>query len=75
MKFAQTIGLVVVILALLMSQPAYAYLDPASGSLLAQLIVGGVAGLLVALKLFWHRIVNAMPWSKKPAVEHEEQPD
>lgn len=33
-----------------------AYVDPASGSLLLQLILGGVAGLALALKLFWHRI-------------------
>ena len=73
MKFARTVGLAVVVLAIVTSQPAHAYLDPASGSLLAQLIVGGVAGLLVALKLFWHRIGSALPWKKKQAVEHEER--
>ena len=35
-----------------------AYLDPASGSLLLQLILGGVAGLALVLKLFWHRILG-----------------
>ena len=38
--------------------PAHAYLDPASGSMLLQLIVGGVAGVALALKLFWHRILG-----------------
>jgi hypothetical protein len=35
---------------------AEAYLDPASGSILLQVILGGVAGAAVALKLFWRRI-------------------
>ncbi|MEM7703945.1 MAG: hypothetical protein AAF358_00240 [Pseudomonadota bacterium] len=39
------------------SPAAFAYLDPGSGSLLLQAILGGVAGLLVAGKLFWWRIL------------------
>ena len=38
--------------------PAYAYLDPASGSMLLQMIVGGIAGLALAIKLFWYRILG-----------------
>ncbi len=38
--------------------PAYAYLDPASGSMLLQMIVGGVAGAALAIKMFWHRILG-----------------
>jgi hypothetical protein len=35
-----------------------AYLDPGTGSLLVQLIVGGVAAAAVAVKLFWYRILR-----------------
>lgn len=42
----------------LMAFPAWAYLDPGSGSMLLQLILGGLAGLAVAGKLFWQRIVS-----------------
>lgn len=35
---------------------AHAYVDPGTGSLLLQVLLGGAAGLLVAAKLFWHRI-------------------
>ena len=42
-----------------------AYLDPASGSLLLQLILGGVAGLALVLKLFWHRILGLFGIKKK----------
>ncbi len=47
-----------------------AYLDPASGSLLLQLILGGVAGLALAFKLFWHRIQRL--FVKKPKDEKPE---
>jgi len=32
---------------------AYAYLDPGSGNLLLQILLGGVAGLAVIGKLYW----------------------
>lgn len=35
--------------------PAYAYLDPGTGSMLVQLLLGGVAGALVIGKLYWSR--------------------
>jgi len=33
-----------------------AYLDPGSGSVLVQVLLGGVAGVAVALRLLRHRI-------------------
>jgi hypothetical protein len=33
-------------------------MDPGSGSLLLQAILGGVAGLAVLAKLFWHRLAR-----------------
>jgi hypothetical protein len=35
-----------------------AYLDPGSGSLIVQLLVGGVAALGVSVKMFWGRILS-----------------
>jgi hypothetical protein len=40
----------------LVADPAYAYLDPGAGSMLAQLIMGGVAGVLVIFKLYWNKM-------------------
>lgn len=37
---------------------AHAYLDPAAGSLVLQLVLGGVAGLAVLLKLYWHKLLG-----------------
>ena len=36
----------------------FAYLDPGTGSMLLQLALGGIAGLLVLVKLFWSKITN-----------------
>ncbi len=37
-----------------------AYLDAASGSMLVQAIVAGVAGAAVFLKLFWRRLTSPL---------------
>lgn len=37
---------------------AEAYVDPASGSYILQLILAGFLGALFALKVFWHRLVG-----------------
>ena len=36
---------------------AWAYLDPGTGSIILQVLLGGVAGLLLAGKLYWHRLL------------------
>jgi hypothetical protein len=46
-----------VITALLIPTQVFAYIDPGSGSMLLQLLLGGVAGLAVIVKLFWHRLL------------------
>jgi len=35
-----------------------AYLDAGSGSLIVQAVVGGVAGVAVAAKLYWRRLTS-----------------
>jgi hypothetical protein len=40
------------------ASPAMAYLDPVSGSMISQLVLGGVAGLLVVVKLYWRRFLS-----------------
>ena len=44
------------LLSMGLSSPAYAYLDPGTGSMLLQLLLGGFAGALVIGKLYWHRL-------------------
>lgn len=40
----------------LIATPAFAYLDPGTGSMIVQVIVGAVAAALVSIKFAWHRI-------------------
>jgi hypothetical protein len=45
-----------------------AYLDPSAGSMMLQIILGGVAGLAIALKLFWAKILLALGIGRKKAM-------
>ncbi len=38
------------------AHPLYAYIDPGAGSIILQIVLGGLAGLGVAWKLLWHRL-------------------
>ena len=35
---------------------AYAYLDPGSGSVIIQMLIGALAGVGITLKIYWHKI-------------------
>lgn len=39
--------------------PVHAYLDPGSGSMLLQVLLGGFAAVGVAARLCWHRVTAA----------------
>lgn len=45
--------------------PAFAYLDPGTGSMILQGIIGAIAGLMVAGKLYWRKLVSFFSSSKK----------
>jgi hypothetical protein len=51
-----SLALAAVLVVLATPRPAAAYLDPASGSMILQLVLGGVAGAAVAARLFWRRL-------------------
>ncbi|MBT8038768.1 MAG: hypothetical protein HKO85_01540 [Xanthomonadales bacterium] len=65
MKFLLTLAL------LMLSTPAWAYLDPGTGSMLLQVILGGIAAVGVAIKLGWHKIRAALGFGKKAEPEEE----
>jgi hypothetical protein len=59
-----------VLLMLLMAN-AEAYLDPGTGSMLLQVILGGVAAVGVAIKLYWHKLRVYFGMGKKEQAEDE----
>lgn len=38
------------------------YIDPTAGGMLLQVLLGGVAGIAVIVRLFWHRIKSTLSW-------------
>jgi hypothetical protein len=47
--------------------PAYAYLDPGTGSMMLQLLIGGIAGALVVIKLYWYKLKGFMTGKRSSA--------
>ena len=50
------IALLAAVATLFFTGPAWAYLDPGTGSMMLQLLLGGVAGAMVVGKLYWQRL-------------------
>jgi hypothetical protein len=50
----------------------FGYLDPGTGSMLVQLLVGGVAAIAVTAKLYWHRILRLLR-IRKPEPEPDQE--
>jgi len=55
-KISLWIVLSIALLLTIFDFEAQAYIDPGSGSVLLQLLLGGVAGVAVVAKLYWERI-------------------
>lgn len=51
---------------LMIASPAYAYLDPGTGSVLLQSIFAGVASVFAVLRIYWQRVKKYfwMIWEK-----------
>ena len=60
------------VLLLLMFTDAVAYLDPGTGSMLLQVILGGVAAVGVAVKLYWHKLRAAFGMAKKQEPDEDQ---
>ena len=61
---------IVLVLAasLSIASPAYAYLDPGTGSMLVSAVLGVAAALALAVKMFWYRLIGFFR-GKRPAAE------
>ena len=46
----------VFLLGTLVSSEAYAYIDPGSGSMIIQMLIGALVGVGITVKIYWHRI-------------------
>ena len=58
---------------LMTERSAFAYLDPGTGSMFLQLLLGGVAGLAVVVKLYWHSLLSFFGISHQSDLVKERQ--
>lgn len=58
----------VLAVCLSIASPAYAYLDPGTGSMLISAVLGVAAAVALAVKMFWYRVV-AFVRGKRPVAE------
>jgi hypothetical protein len=60
-------------------QAVLAYLDPGSGSMILQILVGGLAAVAVTAKLYWGRLLRFLrirkPEAEQPKIEKRSEPD
>ena len=45
--------------------PAHAYLDPGTGSIILQLLLGGVAGIAFVMKFYWSQFTTLFRGNRK----------
>ena len=63
--------IITTLLMLFLFTDAVAYLDPGTGSMMLQVILGGIAAVGVAIKLYWHKLRVAIGLGKKEETEEE----
>jgi hypothetical protein len=69
-SFATVIGTIWMVL-FAGATPAFAYVDPGSGGMMMQLLLGGAAGLTVLLRLYWQRFTTFIGVRKADAESRE----
>lgn len=58
------------VILLIFVEPAYAYLDPGTGSILLQGLIAAIAGTMVTGGMYWRKIKNIFSSNKE---KHEQQ--
>jgi O-antigen/teichoic acid export membrane protein len=63
------------LLLLLASPPAFAYLDPSTGSMVVSAIVGIFASIALAVKTYWYKIKGFFKRNRKAESGSKETPE
>ena len=53
-----TLLLTILLSGLFYSSSAYAYLDPGAGSFILQMLIAGIMGIILTIKLYWDRLID-----------------
>jgi len=66
MTFRRALRVVVLMVAFVsIAGPAHAYLDPGTGSMILSALIGIVAAVALALKMFWYQLVGWVRGSRR----------
>lgn len=60
-------------LALLLPMPAWAYLDPGTGSIILQGIIAGIAVAGLTIKTYWYRLKSLFGKTETSSLLEEEE--
>ncbi|MBI2784961.1 MAG: hypothetical protein HYX60_01075 [Legionella longbeachae] len=58
---------------LLNSAPAYAYLDPGTGSVIIQGAIGAITAGIVIIRIYWYRLLSLLGFRKNVEKEKIEE--
>lgn len=61
--------LIGVILVAALPRPAFAYIDPGTGSMILQGLIAALAALALTIRLWWHRLMVLLGLRQKAAPE------
>jgi hypothetical protein len=61
----RTIFVPVLLYEFILTENALAYLDPGSGSMMLQLLLGGIVGVAAIAKLYWHSLTGILRRKKQ----------
>ena len=56
LRYITRVTISLLLILIITTEPVYAYLDPGTGAMIVQLLLGGIAGALIVGKLYLHKI-------------------
>jgi len=59
-------------ISLFYSIPVFAYIDPGTGSLIVQSVIGAIAAIGVTVKIYWHKLKVFFSKKVLPASDSEQ---
>ena len=75
MRPAYLSGVLIFLFIAFLQKDANAYLDPSSGSILIQILLGGVAGFAVLLRIYWRKIRRSLGLYKSDSEKESSSQD